>query len=424
MKKLIRGLFLGSTGIFALGLALAGSIGLLAYNRERQHELEALFFFSQFPAQQTNASAQSLDEFLVSLDLPPVTSQSSFKLQSPDHEALWSTVFDYVHGQAKRVQGPLDPLPAEIQHYLSLNDENLIRVETLLLSAPSPRWGFSLETLTDFEVEQPLFVGVVHLHRLLLLRSFMADKQGNQTGANRALMAAWQLMKAMAERPDSTSQLASTIQANNQLAFLRHLETISPDWQQRITQENYQRMMVESLKFDGWVTYKGLRNTFMFSHHAELSHPLTTPLPESYMRLSAVNMSERLNDYYLTLEHQSPCQFDPDGQEADASWWNHLVLLGIPKSTRQWQRAGETMLATELTTLVLQAKDLAARQGHWPQTLPDLASNACDGTSWHYQVNPDNSLAITFQGPTGWRNEYNSGSSLQFSAPAWDPRPL
>ncbi|MEO1446482.1 MAG: hypothetical protein AAFV46_09645, partial [Cyanobacteria bacterium J06635_11] len=49
-----------------------------------------------------------------------------------------------------------------------------------------------------------------------------------------------------------------------------------------------------------------------------------------------------------------------------------------------------------LTHHVVQAKALAAEQGQWPETLPNLASQACPGELWTYAVTPEGEMKLSF----------------------------
>lgn len=415
--RLVRRLFVSSTGLFAMSCLLIGGLGIWAHQHEKQHDSEALYFLSQFPLQSPNDSAIELDKILVSLELFPVLDRSA---QDFKRMALWAEVPEYVKRQTHRREGPLDPLPDDIQAYLLTHSDTLTAAESYILSAVQPKWGINISDATNFEIQQPVWDGVVHLHRLMLIRSFMASEQGELAQSERSLQAAWHLNQAVAQRPDSLSQLAAIIQTNNHLAFLRHLDGLSPVWQHKITRDNYQTLMAQSLQYDGWILYKGYQNTFPGAVETRRATSFSSPLSMSYLRLSAVDMSQQLNHYYRSLSQHEPCAFDPKTIDASTAWWNEMVPLGIPRSVQQWQRSGETMLAAELTQLVLQAKSLAREQGTWPDSLPNLDSTVCDNAHWVYQIADDNSLEITFRGPTAWRNQSNSGSTLSFRAPAWE----
>ncbi|MEM9152658.1 MAG: hypothetical protein AAGB19_19670, partial [Cyanobacteria bacterium P01_F01_bin.3] len=51
----------------------------------------------------------------------------------------------------------------------------------------------------------------------------------------------------------------------------------------------------------------------------------------------------------------------------------------------------------------LQAKALAAQQGKWSETLPNLASQTCPNERWVYEVSPGGEMSLSFSREFDWR---------------------
>jgi hypothetical protein len=408
--KFTTQLLVGSTGALAVAFAITGGFGFFAYQYEIRQERAAMQFLSQFSPQRINPSAQALDSALIDLHLEPVFTK--VKITPIDKTgAFYQTLFQYTDQQLTKVQGPLDPIPANLQAYLQQYAPQLKATELLLTTQAMPKWGVDFDKLADLEQEPLVFLGLVNLHRLLLLRSLNASQSGDFDQAQLSLTAAWKLNQAVLMRPESVGQLAGTLQLSHQLAFLRHLpqvasaspqtspQTTLPPWSDQLAQIEPQRLMVRAFQFEGWLAYRDTKKQFFQATNPNWTAANAQPegsitVVESYVRLSASNVSDNLDAFYTTLAQQNPCTTDLSQLQPTLPWWNRASLLGVPRAKMQWQRAGMTMLALELTQHVLQAKQLAAQSGQWPTQLPNLESQVCPGTQWQYQVTPAGEMQL------------------------------
>ena len=94
-------------------------------------------------------------------------------------------------------------------------------------------------------------------------------------------------------------------------------------------------------------------------------------------------------------------------------WWNVIGHIATPSFMAQWRKGGDRMLSAELTHLIVQAKALAAQQGQWPETLPNLASQTCPNERWVYEVSPDGEMSLSFSREFDWRQP-DLGSSAVY----------
>ncbi len=60
--------------------------------------------------------------------------------------------------------------------------------------------------------------------------------------------------------------------------------------------------------------------------------------------------------------------------------------------SNQFSKSSKAMLDLELTRKILQVKALAATEGKWLPSVPDMESSICPGAKWVYGVAPDGTM--------------------------------
>lgn len=434
---LLRRLLRIGTGSLAGIFSLCG-VSAIAIQQHvvRQDEAANQFLeqVSQFPK---NQSAQTLEVHLRALGLGiPLSKRSEERLRE-DAAAIQSELDAYFREQRSKEKGELAALPRAVQDFLKEHDAELQSVEALLLNHPVPAWTVDLSQFTHNEA-QPDFFPLARLQRLLLARSILHQQvlsrhsSGHDEGqqpkvlkqeivdaSDRSLEAAWVLPQSLKARPDLLSQIFASIMAQQQIGLLRHFKVVDTSWNGRLVLDD-QMLILDALHFDSWLEYRRLRQLTASrtsdSPWAALGQWAQNPLDRQYLRLSQTDwVQSRLRSYQQLPE--TVCEAQPEQFKLASSWWNVFGKAGAPQLSKEWAKAGDRRLAAELTQKVLQAKELAAEQGQWPEQLPNLQSQVCPGVTWVYERRTDGGIDIALDTLPTWRLDVKHDSlPLKYSA--------
>jgi hypothetical protein len=74
----------------------------------------------------------------------------------------------------------------------------------------------------------------------------------------------------------------------------------------------------------------------------------------------------------------------------------------MPNLGESVRRADRLMVDTELTDRVLQARELRAKLGSWPQEIPGFAASRMPNAHWIYAPAPDGKLRISLSRELRW----------------------
>ena len=92
-------------------------------------------------------------------------------------------------------------------------------------------------------------------------------------------------------------------------------------------------------------------------------------------------------------------RFPKDG---DATPGGVLVSISMPNLAESVRRADRLMVDIELTDRVLQARELRAKLGSWPQEIPGFAASRMPAAHWIYAPAPDGKLSISLSRELRW----------------------
>ena len=420
MKKLLRSLLFSGLGLVALTLVVFVGMKVAAKKQTAEMDAIASEFLQQYPTVEQNASAKTLDNLSATLGLksPSVEAIQDFPepAESANFQNVEDIVRDYFDAQKNKEQGPLDPIPAPVQTYLTDNQEVLSQIQTHLNSKAAPVWRFDAALYTDFESELPSYLGLIQLHKILLLKAVNHAQQNQQAQMVSALEASHRLSVVTTQRLDLMSYLVTLIAVDDTVILMRHLDGIPPSLSEQLLTTDLQQLGVDGLRFENWTFYQAMNHAMNGSAQARsLFDPADSGLAvlpsiilgKPYLTLSSVNTARIREKSHDQMEGENICSLDVEALDEatieEIPWWNMVGQIAIPAFSVQWRKGGDRMLTAELTHLIVQAKALAAEQGNWPETLPDLSSQTCPDEHWVYEVSPEGEMSLSFSREFYWR---------------------
>ena len=426
LKKQLKVLLFSGMGAMGLCLATWGGMSVVAQKQTAEMDALASEFLKQYPPVEQNTSAKTLEILSAKLGLNLLGTEQT--LPTPDEaasfQAVRDAIGDYFKAQKEKEQGPLDPIPAAVQSYLSDNQATLNQIQTHLQSQEAPVWSFDAELYSDFSYAIPSYLGLVELRKLLLLKAVTHAQQKQFEQMATALEAAHVLGAVPAQRPALISYLVSLIAVDDTVAIMRHLEGVSPTVSGQLLAVDQQKIGIDRLRFENWTSHQALNRLFKDPDRTESLFELAdvglAVLPsvifeKPYIALSNTNTTLLREKSHDQLIGENICSLDVDllseQMMKEVPWWNVLGQIAMPSFIAQWRKGGDRMLAAELTHHVVQAKALAAEQGQWPETLPNLASNTCPDERWVYEVSPEGEMSLSFSREFDWRVNDEGGSA-------------
>lgn len=384
-------------------LAIAVNRGVNKRVAQLDGELEK--FIERFPTTQANESARQLNELTANLGIGLAFKSGNRPEAAPEtiekFEQIREELDRFLETELEKTTGSQSsPAPESLRSYLQSRKAEFQAIRSHLLNSELPIWERDLKRRLDINSPWPSMLGLLNLQKLLILDVLEKNRLGQDQAGIDSLEASWKLNQTLWDRPDLISQVIAILVAKLQAGALRKIDGLPAQWQQRAIARDYQNSMLKSLEMESWLNY-GLANNPQMGFGDKL-----TPLEGLYIRLSAIDISQKMRKKFAKLEFENICSFDSEAFDAEMAdsiaWWNQLGQIAMPSLSGQWRKAGKMMLDWELTQKVLQAKTLAAEQGTWPETLPDLDSKVCPGERWIYQINGDRSISLSFSKNLDW----------------------
>ncbi|MEO0769892.1 MAG: hypothetical protein AAFY72_10740 [Cyanobacteria bacterium J06649_4] len=411
------------SGAGAVGLIAATWLGITIAAKKQTAEMDAIAneALAQYSKTEQNSSAITLDELSAQVGLSLLSDTENSPSIDPKNGASFQRISDdlrdYFRAQSAKSQGPLDPIPETIQSFLNENQAALSQIQTHLNSQEMPIWDFEASRYANIDYAIPSYVGLVNLNKLLVLKAVVHAQQDQPEQMVSTLNAAQALIEIPMQRPDLISYLVSLITMDDNAAIVRHLENVPPSVTSQMISLDQQQHGVDRLRFDNWTFYRGLdrainsptqlEDVSFFMDSSRLAFVSPVVPYKSYLVLSNVNTTHLREKSHEQLVGKSICSLDVGALEnellEELPWWNLMGAVALPSFLTQWRKGGDRMLTAELTHLVVQAKALAAEQGKWPETLPNLESSTCPGEHWTYSVSSTGEMSLSFSRDFAWR---------------------
>lgn len=394
-----------SAAIAALALVVAN---LLAIQPEKEIEQAKEVFISKYPQTADSASAIKLQELASQLGLKVVVvakGQDQINVSEADEKVFKEINIDlgsYIHYHQTRVADEVDVPPEKLRRYLKSKEAVLAAIRTHILKSEVPRWATDLSWIETGDTEYPLpsYLDAVNLQRLLALDILEKNRLGQTKPMLESLEVSWKLNQSLRNSPILIGQLLSVMTARIHAGVMRKLNGLPPEWQQRLLEHDYRKSLLTSLDGEDFLMYTASKRSPLYQEFEGII--FLDPAVRTYLRLGAIGTIKVHREIYAQLSKENVCSFDIDSLSEKLGWWDPGRNSLYPNMSSQWRKSGRLMLEFEMTQKILQAKEFAAKQGKWPQSLPGLESSVCPGYKWIYKVSPDGTMSISLSQTPAW----------------------
>ncbi|AFZ27714.1 hypothetical protein Cylst_5718 [Cylindrospermum stagnale PCC 7417] len=473
MGKVNRQFFIWSFSGLIITSAIWLVVGnLIAAQQEQKIDAAKEQFRKQFPNTEANNSALKLEELTAKLGVPinpGLKTTPTRYLHSYGYEAkakqfqdIQKELGDYLDAQLGKPTDEIDIPPEKLRKYLSSNASLLEAVQNHVLNSELPQW--EIEDISNLTVEDalPSFLVFANFQRLLTLNILEKTRLGQNKEALNSLEVSWKLNQFLVKRPEFIAQLVAIIIARQATSVMRKMSNLPTVWQSRIErvakyhlpQSFLTPFVIEAFFFSNTARTIPVSNFKEILDYQKRASPafllrlpelLTTliyglqgysdyypdipdsidlsvlnPLYKPYFRLAGVDSWEKMNQTVRELPKEYLCSFEPEEfaknyKIAPASW--NLVDTSL---VSQWRKVIKIAVQMELTQKILRIKEIANKQGNWPQQIPGIETSAiCKDAKWIYQVSENGTMSISLSKEFDWLQEKPEDSNyipLNYSA--------
>lgn len=428
MERNFLKLFLWLVNGLIVSLLVLWLVGgnLLAAQLEKPINQGWADFIHRFPKTDLNNSALKLQELTAQKGIDPLFGTKETLKRFPTSEKnrqafekIRKDLDQYLENQLENSTNQVEVLPESLRRYLASQSTNLAAIRTQVLNSEMPRWPLDVSQW-NFSYPLPSFLGMVNLQKILALDMLEKTRLEETKEVLDTLEVAWKINQSAREYPSLIGSLVSIIVDNYLVGVIRKIKEIPTDWQARITRlvkEDYPQSFSTSLKGEFLTTAR----SWLTSPLWKLTNAPPPPfakvldaLQRPYLRFSVVDNWRKETRGLHELPKQDFCNFDSEAFEHNhqlsAAWWN--ILGQDPILWNQWIKMWRKLIEWELTQKVLQVKEIAAKQGNWPQQVPGIEVSVCGDRKWIYQVSPDGTMSISFSKPPSWWPKQKQGTLI------------
>ncbi len=395
-----------------------------------------------FPRTSVNQSARALADLCRELGVNMVDhSEKHAKRPSQEEQrafkAIRFSLEGYLEKELEKPTGFIEPPPPEIVTYLTKNAEVLANISHLLVTNDLPEWTLDVEKGPMAPI--PNLLGHLHLHRVLIVQGLYLHVNGNNAQAWSHLHASARLADSLFTRPELISQLIAISEATEVLGAMRKMNAPIPSWAFSWPAHDLEQALLTANTTHAWtlsmISDRGLISTVADEEREKVGAQIFSAVSHPYIRISGAQMifalkrvtRDRMREGLCTdrpsslgtIEEQLPGWIVLPGRTIFANFWTYAVV-----SWESWHRQyHDLMVHIEGTRSILSAKAAKAMSptGHWPETLPEIAS-LCESFAWSYTVSPDGSITFQYTKPLqAVRPEWRlspAASSLKYIDPS------
>ena len=408
----------------------------LAEQEEKEMMETISNLIAKYPKTENNITAIRLQELTASKlgfairgsaeDAPMQISEVNQKA----FEGIRKELNQYIEAQIKNPTNKIDQPPEKLRRYLAANADTLAALRTLILNNEQPRWATDVTQLYEknYSYALPSHLGIVNLQKILALDILEKQRAGKTQEMQEALEVSWKIGQSLQNSPFLIGQLVSIINTRIQAGVMRKLDNLPSKWQERLLAHDYRKSLLTSLEVE-MVSTVGFFNQVNPSEvekqleELELDAGLkylksmgwqqwSESLRKNYLRWIAINNFQTERRIAAQLAQENICNLNYDSwlerQDINkALFFPEDVFAGDPGyGSFGWVNSGRFMLELELTQKILQVKELAAKAGTFPQSVPSMDSSVCPGSKWIYQVSPNGTMSISLSPIPAWLSEY------------------
>jgi hypothetical protein len=414
---------LAITALLAAGAGLAWLAGSAVWAARREKQaLDAWGALGEplpeiekeFPKKETNAAALALEKAALPLgiDLKPRGGPASVDPEPPGKGKESKTEWGRVRGaltkwatsEAERPEANVAAPPPEVAAWLTGHAAELDAIESALVLGPSPEWA--QDTTLLFAAPVPNMAGHLQLHTVLLGRALLRAAGSDAAGAERGLLASWNLAAPQRQRVDVPSRSIAWIATHLELGVLRKLPLNADPWRGRIAGWDVRGSVRRSWANEAWTTWQAARRRQEAGVYAGVPQgPLARIFARPGQRLEAaafVDGWRAMTEAAL----KSPVS-DGDGSKlADAfrtgmGRWA-AAAPPIPTLASAWKRADRLVLEAELTAKVFDIRAKRDPSGAWPAAIPGIEASKAENVTWTYTVTGEGRASIATNRLLNW----------------------
>jgi hypothetical protein len=414
----------------AIGLAVVGAAALFwllggnAFARYRERQTERAWVQSfgtlqdlliRYPKTVTNDTARRLEHLVrpFDLDLTPKTSDSLVAeavstTNAPGREALrpLQAAARYLTAQLERPEASIDPPQREVKDFFVSHGDDLHALEAELLASPPARWDFDPSSLPD---RQPIpnIYAVLTLQRALLAEALVEAVSENAATAGLTLEASWKLNQTLREIPDSLCQIMALGIARLQVGALRKVDVDVSPWLARLAEQDFKRSVLDTELLSSWPSSERYRQLVEIESHAANSSlkRLEASFLEPYANIVWAQVTEGFRLEYLAIRDSALSDREvPEPKTKSKSTAAEVLLsISLPNKRNLFRRVDSFILDAELTSKVLEARQLRLQNGvKWPTAIPGIEVTRFPGAKWLYSVSPRGSMSLYLSKEPNW----------------------
>ncbi|MGB3508843.1 MAG: hypothetical protein WBA93_06300, partial [Microcoleaceae cyanobacterium] len=320
----------------------------------------------------------------------------------------------YLDAQNAKPHDEIDAPPKELQLYLASQADGLAAIQDHLLNNDVPQWEQIDVLLLNYDVALPSYLNLANLQKIMALDILEKTRLGKNREALEMLQVSWKINKSLSNDYTLIGQLVALIIGNYQAGVIRKLDNIPPEWQQRLLEHDYRQSLLKSIEgeyimmfnwlnemdTDSWQDIEDIYENDKLIYLLSRLKPWSRP----YIRFSAINAYNVGNEALAYFPTQNIC-LSTKTANINLALWNIIDREYIPSFLNQDVKAAKYMLELELTQKILQVKELAAKQGKWPDSLPNPESSFCPDYRWVYQVSEEGEMSISLNEKPEWAKD-------------------
>jgi hypothetical protein len=422
--RLVKALAL--TLLLAAGAALVwlGASTIWAAQRERRalaawgpNGLEAAV--AAIPKKETNAAAHDLEKaaHALGIDIRPRGGEAPVD-EAPGMEkeskSEWgrtrAALTKWVTGEAERPEANVEPPPPAVAAFLAGHAGEIDAIEAALLSGPAPEWAQDASLL--FAAPSPSLAGHLQLHTVLLGRALVRASAGDVAGADRVLVASWNLAAPERSRVDIPSRSIAFLATHLELGVLRKLATDPAPWRTRIGALEPRTWVTNGWTFEAWRVWKSGRR---------LQDAAPAEASGGWLASLAARPRERLASASLVngwraMSEAAARSAVSDGDvvalaeafEKGAGRWAAPSMPAILAAAGGIRRADRLSLEAELTGKVFEIRGKREPSGAWPAAIPGIEASKAPKVAWTYTVTGEGRASIATNRLLTWPDRASS----------------
>jgi hypothetical protein len=443
-KKCLKVLGLSAVGLAALLSVWIVGGNYIASQQEKEIEQDLAAFAQRFPNTEPNDSALKLAALMAKLGINAggsfysvdryMGSSAEFTPSEGDRKAfeeIREELGQYLDAQITKPNDTVDPPSEKLQRYLASKQTALAAIRQHVLTNEVPHWGTDITYIVEGDptVALPSRLLQVDFQRILALDILEKYRQGQMDNAAEMLEVSWKVNQPLTESPDLIGQLVALIVTKYPAGVMRKVDDLPAEWQQRLVERDYRESLLISVQGEALYGFKFLQH-FLWQHSGSSVKEVlaiefgSSTLPtlfmwfklalKPYVRFSEID-TYRVKQRSLAASRQQNVCVSDSVKIDDFAWWNAPGWVLSPNLTSQSGKAAKSMLELELTQKILQVKALAAKEGKWLPSVPDMESSICPGAKWIYRLALDGTMTISFSEKPQWLEERLKGKGLPFT---------